>query len=282
MSRVPSDVGDLFPRMIGSPEFQSETYSLRMEKVTGVACSLLLINRGFSNYRLEKIVAGLKRLHESSGNCENTVELCDRYKALFSDSKTHHSSISIYCNYADKVKSRYEKHQTDIYSTLGEEIPAFYNFLMSKLEAYEKNDQGTRCNVIHGDPILSNIIWTVSGDVKFIDMRGRVGESFITAGDCMYDLAKLYQSLIGYEYISLADEAGLEQAKKVRDVIPERDWEILCELQGVFERFVEREYGVDAVEKVKLLTAGLLFSLLPYHETFKWKFYMEMSMGIAL
>jgi 2-oxoglutarate dehydrogenase complex dehydrogenase (E1) component-like enzyme len=81
-------------------------------------------------------------------------------------------------------------------------------------------------------------------------MRGRVGESFITAGDCMYDLAKLYQSLIGYEYISLADESGLEQAKKVRDVTPERDWEIdTMRIAGVFEGFVEREYGGDAVEK---------------------------------
>jgi tRNA A-37 threonylcarbamoyl transferase component Bud32 len=61
---------------------------------------------------------------------------------------------------------------------------------------------------IHGDPVLSNILLEKSrsggsNNVKFIDMRGALGNRLTTSGDINYDLSKLYQSLNGYDYMLL-------------------------------------------------------------------------------
>jgi tRNA A-37 threonylcarbamoyl transferase component Bud32 len=52
--------------------------------------------------------------------------------------------------------------------------------------------------VIHGDPVFSNILLKGDNTVAFLDMRGCLGNTMTLAGDVVYDLAKVYQSLGGY------------------------------------------------------------------------------------
>ena len=42
--------------------------------------------------------------------------------------------------------------------------------------------------------VFSNILLTNDGQVRFIDMRGMLGDELSLSGDIMYDLAKVYQS----------------------------------------------------------------------------------------
>ena len=47
---------------------------------------------------------------------------------------------------------------------------------------------------IHGDPVFTNIMYTASNSVIFLDMRGKLGDVVSTSGDIMYDLAKVRSS----------------------------------------------------------------------------------------
>jgi capsule biosynthesis phosphatase len=52
---------------------------------------------------------------------------------------------------------------------------------------------------IHGDLWFSNILVTYDGNMKFIDMKGKVGDLEKTGGDIYYDYGKLLQSFLGYD-----------------------------------------------------------------------------------
>ena len=68
------------------------------------------------------------------------------------------------------------------------------------LETYKINI----VSFIHGDLWFSNII--INGNIiKVIDMRGMIGNIYTTNGDKMYDYAKLYQSILGFDYIIYGD-----------------------------------------------------------------------------
>jgi hypothetical protein len=54
--------------------------------------------------------------------------------------------------------------------------------------------------MIHGDPVFTNVFKTKT-DIKFIDMRGKLGDELSIYGDIYYDFSKIYQSLLGYDFI---------------------------------------------------------------------------------
>jgi capsule biosynthesis phosphatase len=54
---------------------------------------------------------------------------------------------------------------------------------------------------IHGDLWFSNIILTYTSRMKVLDMKGKLHSIITTCGDCIYDYAKLYQSLLGFDSV---------------------------------------------------------------------------------
>ena len=82
----------------------------------------------------------------------------------------------------------------------------------------------------------------------------REGAALTLQGDVLYDLSKIYQSLLGYDFILL----GIP--------LQERDAEILEELRQTFRAFVaERYVGVNLSDIVKL-TASHYFGIVPLHQ----------------
>ena len=57
--------------------------------------------------------------------------------------------------------------------------------------------------MIHGDPVFSNVIATPDSGLRLVDMRGKLGDMLTIRGDCMYDFAKTYQSVCGYDFVLL-------------------------------------------------------------------------------
>jgi hypothetical protein len=57
----------------------------------------------------------------------------------------------------------------------------------------------TCVSIIHGDFWMSNIILSFTGKILCFDMKGSVGDTLTLGGDPLYDYAKLYQSLLGYD-----------------------------------------------------------------------------------
>jgi RIO-like serine/threonine protein kinase len=118
------------------------------------------------------------------------------------------------------------------------------------LSEYEKNDLG-KAGVIHGDPVLTNILIDSEDNIKFIDMKGMLGATNTIYGDVMYDWAKIYQSLIGYDEI----QEGIELDFDYKNI-----------LIVAFENYlIKKMNNVNIMKHIKVITKSLLFTLIPLH-----------------
>ncbi len=159
------------------------------------------------------------------------------------------NDVNIYENYATKLIKRYDSYDYSIF----ENSKHIYDELLVKLKNYETNHNGKK-TIIHGDPVFTNIIVNIYGKIKFIDMRGKLGEKLTLYGDWLYDWAKIYQSLIGYDEILLEKTINSEYKN---DMIEH------------FKEFFINKYSEDAFQNLKLITKSLLFTLLPLHHNEK-------------
>ena len=82
-------------------------------------------------------------------------------------------------------------------------------------------------------------------------MRGLLGDKASIYGDILYDYAKLYQSVIGYDFI-------LNNMKINHDYIrPFID---------SFEMYVLKKFDDKILFNIKLISNSLIFSLIPLHK----------------
>jgi len=244
---IPSSISDLFPRLCESqrPKKYSDMCSFAIDKIDGAVFSHLLVNRCLTAGRLEKLVVALQRIH----NCKD-------------DSVSHDlTSVNVYANLSLKLASRFEEFR-NIYNVLqgatGIAVSELMENIKMKLDDYESSDRALRAHVIHGDPVFSNALLCKDGRIKFIDMRGKQGDILSLSGDKCYDYAKVYQSLLGYDFVILDKEPS------------STDKDYLNSLQSVFWNFIESNHGSHVTKKdIQFITASLFFSLLPLHDKFE-------------
>lgn len=94
-------------------------------------------------------------------------------------------------NYLTKFLLRKEAFH-DIYKNFKINMRALEDFFL------EYHPKVVEC--IHGDFWFSNLLWShKDSKIYMIDMRGRLGNEYTTAGDRNYDLAKLRQSIEGFD-----------------------------------------------------------------------------------
>jgi aminoglycoside phosphotransferase len=211
----------MFPIFIRSNEDRT---SYEIEKIIGISASTLYINEELTITQLDNIINSIKRLHNITPQSNN---------------------INIYSNYKSKVQQRYDENDYTDYPKSKE----VYNYIIYELEQYENKDKGKQVT-IHGDPVLTNIIINNLGKIKFIDMKGIQGDDLTITGDWLYDWAKLYQSLIGYDEILLNTRISNSYKKKIID--------------RFYTKFLEIGTEEDW-NNMKLICKSLLFSLIPLH-----------------
>jgi 5-methylthioribose kinase len=138
--------------------------------------------------------------------------------------------------------------------SLYQKIPgseSLFSKILESMEEYRKSEL-SKIGVIHGDPVFTNIFLTETG-LKFIDPRGKVGGDFSIFGDIYYDFAKVYQSILGYDFVLNDLDFSFEYQERIR---------------SKFEsNFTEFE-----IKNIRKITAGLLFSLIPLHSFSEIKF----------
>ncbi len=157
----------------------------------------------------------------------------------------------LYNNYAPKLlhRMRLLDDDTIIQTEMVQRCITYFE------KTYRTNDMG-RCGCVHGDPVLSNIIKHVGGEIVFIDVRaGQFSafdkcERFSMQGDILYDYAKVYQSIAGYDEILEGTQVPIKYRAEMINV--------LCE-------HVAKEMSPEHVVAMKHAAALLLFSLLPLH-----------------
>jgi len=222
-NNIPSNIKNYFPQII-----TANGNKIIMEHIEGINYSYLYTNEILKSDDIDNLMFCLKNIHSSS------YPLVDE---------------NIYLNYAIKISNRYLEHM-ELYTKYNMEN--LYSNILNLLNTYEINKEG-RLGVIHGDLVFTNIFKTNYG-LKFIDMRGKQGDICTIYGDIMYDYAKIYQSIIGYDYILNGTEINHLYTNK---------------LKHHFESY----FTLHEINNIKLITASLLFTLLPLHDEDTDKFY---------
>jgi len=221
---IPIEIKDLFPSLIDYDE-NNKWYC--MEKINGISCSSLYLSELLTTETLMHICKSIQRIQS----------LCT------------HNEINIYGNYAKKLKYRYNNYD---YSQFHGSNSVFNNIYDDILN-YEKHNLG-KISLLHGDPVMTNIIINNYGKIKFIDMRGKIGNILTIEGDWLYDWAKLYQSLIGYDSILQSKEVSSDYFNNM--II-------------FFTNYFISNYSEKDFNNLKTITKSLLFSLIPLHNNEK-------------
>jgi capsule biosynthesis phosphatase len=226
---IPEQVKSLFPTLLNYGENYYE-----VEAIEGSSLSDSLIYGNFGVGEFNTLMKALEQLHD----------ICPSEKS------------NIYENYAKKLKERYE---TFDYSRFAGADTLFLE-LMKGLEDYERADRGS-LTLVHGDPVFGNALINSRGAIKFIDMRGRQGDTLTIYGDVNYDYAKVLQSLSGYDHI--LNGLKIPNMTHLRDLL--------------FQRI-----GEDKRSDICLLTRSLYFSLIPLHDNDKCQQYFELAKNLPI
>jgi hypothetical protein len=208
----------------------------------------LFINKSLTKADIDLLLGTMKKIHES----ESTVT----------------QGIEMYDNYWRKLWKRYDENIV-LYrrcAGLGGDVDAVLVPLKDKLQRYERESGGIG-GVIHGDMVFSNIFLCEPRLLKFIDMRGKVGDTLTIYGDIFYDYAKVYQSLCGYDYVLMGREHGMSEYN--------------AELLRYFEEKFTAQWGAERMGWIKIITASFFFSLIPLHTDLgKQKLYFKLCQSL--
>ena len=226
-NNIPREIKDMFPILI---DFDDNNTWYSIEKITGLTLSTMYLSELITFTILENVMKAIRRIQ--SVKIKNT-----------------NKNINIYENYKNKLKKRYESYD---YSQF-EDSYNMYNELYNKLEKYELNNKG-KITFIHGDTVFTNILINQHEKIKFIDMRSQQGEQLTICGDWLYDWAKFYQSLIGYDEILLDKQINKEYKNK---------------MITKFEKIFLEWYNEEDLNNLKMITTSLLFTLIPLHDNKK-------------
>jgi capsule biosynthesis phosphatase len=224
---IPSKIKDLFPFFFSYDTINFKWYD--MEKINGIPISKLYIKNELNLDLFSSILSNLDKIHECT-----IVESFE---------------LNIYENYCKKLKNRYESYNFKNF----DDIDNIYNNIYLKLEEYENKNLG-KIVMIHGDPVFTNIIINNFGKIIFIDMRGKIDKVSTIRGDILYDYAKIYQSLVGYDEI-------------LNDVYVNPD--LKDTLISHFKKKFMEKFNEDYWIYLSYITASLLLTLIPLHNNDK-------------
>lgn len=167
------------PKFLQKHNISEKTLAFEMEYVRGIPVSKVFRNFLLTKNILQSICTTLQNLHSSS---------------ILNDSVI--SKEVILSNYIDKLKERVNSHKH--YNL--PEIQKVTSIIENILRQYIESDTFEITNVVHGDPWFDNMILTSNQEIKLLDMKGKLGSTFTLKGDKMTDYAKLYQSVLGFDF----------------------------------------------------------------------------------
>jgi len=261
---IPSALQDFFPKLVEIADGRDEPYeivspdsptdckpaasfsTITMEKIRGTTFAHLVTTRLLLKSSLRSLLRALHAIHTHKPAVGSAL------------GNEKQASMALLCaNYGAKVKKRVHKH-IELYKSLGQELgidtDRMARTVLAFLEDFEASGRATHAHYIHGDPVFSNVLNTADGKIKFIDMRGELGNTVTTQGDIHYDLSKVYQSLCGYDFM-LLDQ-----------ILDESSSEIFDGLRAVFWQEVGALYPEISHRDVRLHTAAHFFTIVPLHE----------------
>ncbi len=227
---IPDEIKKYFPIFINNGE---NWYSI--EKINGITLSYLYVNESLTDDLLKKYLYLFHTIHNLKLNTNTNIN----------------TNINIYSNYSNKIKERYNNNIKLYEKYINSKF--IYKSLIEYFDNYESNKNGIY-GIIHGDAVFSNCLIDQNNNFKLIDMRGILDDKLTIYGDILYDYAKIYQSLIGYDEILF-------------DKIVSNNYKM--KLLDVFNSYIKSTLGDDYINIIKMICNSLLFTLLPLHNNEK-------------
>ena len=236
---IPKSVSDLFPKYFG----RDGGKAYLVERLDGMPVSHLFVKESLTPSDFRSLLEDIHRIHTAQSQYVPSSDI----------------DLDIYANYKDKVVSRYSD---TVYSQLGDRAELLYLDLVERLSDYQTASRG-EIGIIHGDPVFTNILRCADARYKFIDMRGQLGDHLTIWGDRLYDYAKVYQSLIGYDEVLLGRTVAEGYRKRLIDV---------------FLDHVETVMPRDPMSDIRMITCSLLFSLIPLHIESRRPLFLDLAL----
>jgi capsule biosynthesis phosphatase len=213
---IPEVVEHMFPMMV---TYYEDSYEMTI--LNGPTYSTLYVNELLQPEHLDKLLDALAMLHraDDSRKCDITTRDINAF-------------------YVKKLRERIPPDSA---------LAARLDRDIREVVAWLHNESAPSLAVIHGDPVFTNVIYD-AGNVRFIDMMGLIGDKETIWGDALYDYAKVYQSLMGYDEV-LQDKYVQFGYKST-----------------MLARF-ESRFDKETLGKIKMLAKYLVLCLLPLHES---------------
>ncbi|CAF1427261.1 unnamed protein product [Adineta steineri] len=178
-----ASIKNYFPTFYGIEQKGEKISAMKLQYVKGVPMSLIYFHSVVSTDLFYRILTSADAIHNVN------LPLCENLDQ------------HIRANYIDKMVDRFRNHP-EHYSFVPEnERDMVFTTLLSKLEEYLNSNRLKRSSCIHGDFWFANILAEGDKHVKFIDMKGSLWNFLSTCGDPIYDWAKLYQSIVGFDNV---------------------------------------------------------------------------------
>ncbi len=219
---------EYFPKLI------SKGYDfIEMEKIEGTNYSTLFINQILDPIHIDNLMSVIDEIHN--------IDSLGKFDS--------------YYDYNEKLLKRFSEFDYSKYGVEDKDLNEVYENV--------KNIKG-ELKIISGDLVFSNIILCNTGNLKLIDVKGKLGEELSLYGDPFYDYSKIYQSMIGYDEILLEKE--IDFSYKL----------------NLIQHF-ESKFSKKDLCKIKKITKSLFYSLIPLHDEFhKQKKYLDLANSIVL
>ena len=182
---IPRDVKihEYFPKLLNGV-IGDDLIQMDLEYIRGIPFYTLFKNKMLTETHLSRLLDMVEIMHHTK-----SPTVCPTAEQIAN-------------NYIEKFKRRLS--DTNLYPFANcETVRSEY---LKILEEFCAAGRFAPVQIIHGDLWFSNIILEFGGDIKMIDMRGEVDGILTLGGDAIYDYAKLYQSLRGYDAILYGDE----------------------------------------------------------------------------
>ena len=174
---------DLFPDFHGSFD-KGANKCLKIQYLKGSSVSQYFRNGLLTEIMVKRIAGCLEKLH--------TIGLTDNI-----------TKNDIHANYIVKLEERIKKHPNYRLPLIAE----VFALLKTEIERYLDSADFRIAGCVHGDPWFDNMMFA-GGEIKLLDMKGKLGDRFTLAGDRMTDWAKLYQSVLGFDFYLNGEEYG--------------------------------------------------------------------------
>jgi capsule biosynthesis phosphatase len=159
--------------------YRSTPTILEIEFIEGQTLSRLFRNYLLTQSLVDKVFAALRTIHA-----------CPTNEPLPSSSDVLDTYIGSLDNHRKESPDVYDLDSFEERRTIIKDV----------LDSYVGSDRLRIVPLVHGDFWFENILVSSTDSIRTVDMRGKVGSTFTVCGDPMLDYAKLYQSILGFDF----------------------------------------------------------------------------------